>query len=254
MDTAVDHHGNQHAQSQQQPTYQDDGKHSLLQFAMKYFRQDKFNLASALAGETEPRSKDAKKEKHTWTYRDQIGLVKYSPKMLDCSLLPMDEEMNRVALECYASFLKYIGDWQQKHVDGNRTLEQTQRSNTLADVEAVYCLLRNCHNSPVILRDEVYCQAMKQTTNNNSKSAQRAWRLFTILAAYFTCSEVLRPYLFKYLETNAYDKRRAFHGTALVCLQNLRKTFKYGGRRNVPSVEEITAITAGRNAKRQIFR
>ena len=40
----------------------------------------------------------------------------------------------------------------------------------------------------------------------------------------------------------------------MVCLQNLRKTFKYGGRKNVPSIEEITAITAGRNSKRQIYR
>jgi myosin-15 len=45
-----------------------------------------------------------------------------------------------------------------------------------------------------------------------------------------------------------------FTGTATVCLQNLRKTFKYGGRKNVPSVEEITAISAGRNSKRQIYR
>ena len=39
-----------------------------------------------------------------------------------------------------------------------------------------------------------------------------------------------------------------------VCLHNLRKTFKYGGRKNVPSIEEITAISAGRNSKRQIYR
>ena len=37
-------------------------------------------------------------------------------------------------------------------------------------------------------------------------------------------------------------------------MHNLRKTFKYGGRRNVPSIEEISAITAGRNSKRQIYR
>jgi myosin-15 len=37
-------------------------------------------------------------------------------------------------------------------------------------------------------------------------------------------------------------------------LHNLRKTFKYGGRKNVPSIEEITAISAGRNSKRQIYR
>ena len=43
-------------------------------------------------------------------------------------------------------------------------------------------------------------------------------------------------------------------GTALVCLHNLRKTFKYGGRKMAPSIEEITAISAGRNSKRQIYR
>ena len=85
-------------------------------------------------------------------------------------------------------------------------------------------------------------------------SCQKGWRLFSIIAAYFNCSDVLKPYLFKYLETSAYDKRRAYHGTALVCLHNLRKTFKYKGRKNVPSIEEITAISAGRNSKRQIYR
>jgi hypothetical protein len=116
-------------------------------------------------------------------------------------------------------------------------------------------LLPPSEDDSLNLPDEIYCHLMKQTTNNpNPRSAQRCWRLFTIIAAYFTCSEILKPFLFKYLESNAYDKRRAFHGTALVTLQNLRKTFKYGGRRNVPSVEEITAISAGRNAKRQIFR
>ena len=58
------------------------------------------------------------------------------------------------------------------------------------------------------------------------ESAQKGWRLFSILAAYFICSDNLKPFLFKYLETAAYDKRRAYHGTALVCLHNLRKTFK----------------------------
>jgi myosin-15 len=98
---------------------------------------------------------------------------------------------------------------------------------------------------------------MRQTTNNKSAapdSCQKGWRLFSIIAAYFNCSEVLKSYLFKYLETSAYDKRRAYHGTALVCLHNLRKTFKHGGRKNVPSIEEITAISAGRNSKRQIYR
>jgi hypothetical protein len=62
---------------------------------------------------------------------------------------------------------------------------------------------------------------MKQTTNIKSSrpdSCQRSWRLFSITTAYFSCSEVLKPYLFKYLETAAYDKRRAYHGINLINL------------------------------------
>ena len=52
-------------------------------------------------------------------------------------------------------------------------------------------------------------------------SCQKGWRLFSIIAAYFTCSPLLKPYLFKYLESSAYDKRRAYHGTALVSTTTL---------------------------------
>lgn len=71
--------------------------------------------------------------------------------------------------------------------------------------------LQHCHKFEN-LRDEVYCQLMKQTTSNKTDSCQRGWRLLSIVAAYFMCSETLRPFLLKYLETAAYDKRRAFHG------------------------------------------
>lgn len=70
---------------------------------------------------------------------------------------------------------------------------------------------QHCHKYEN-LRDEVYCQLMKQTTSNKTDSCQRGWRLLSIVAAYFMCSETLRPFLLKYLETAAYDKRRAFHG------------------------------------------
>merc|ERR1711899_245776 len=145
-----------------------DGKHPLLEFAMRYFREgkEKFDMPED--------NQNGKKKKSgasdvDWTWKDRIDMVKWTDRMI-------------------------------------------------------------------------------------TDSCQKGWRLFSIIAAYFNCSEVLKPYLFKYLETSAYDKRRAYHGTALVCLHNLRKTFKYGGRKNVPSIEEISAISAGRNSKRQIYR
>lgn len=57
----------------------------------------------------------------------------------------------------------------------------------------------------------------------------QAWRLLSILAAYFGCSEALKPYLIEHLTLAATDRR----GTASVCLTNLRKTARCGGRKNV---------------------
>lgn len=92
--------------------------------------------------------------------------------------------------------------------------------------------LQHCHKH-LILRDEVYCQLMKQTTANRSSfpdSSQRAWRLLSILAAYFGCSDSLKPYLIEHLTSATTDRK----GTAAaVCLTNLRKTARCGGRKNV---------------------
>ncbi|KAJ9573627.1 hypothetical protein L9F63_008968, partial [Diploptera punctata] len=239
-----------------------DGKHSLLQFAMLHFRQSPEKNEKLVFESTKRGSKDGSSGRQNngrgstddgtkqgaeisiirrKILNDTVDLVKFSSMPIEQSLLRLEPgELSDLAVECFAAVMRYMGDLPMS-----------------PDSSEVKCLiLRHCHKHEA-LRDEVYCQLMKQTTNNKSvkpDSCQRGWRLFSIVAAYFVCSDTLKPYLFKYLETAAYDKRRAYHGTATVCLHNLRKTFKFGGRKNVPSVEEITAISAGRNSKRQIYR
>ncbi|XP_020280008.1 unconventional myosin-XV isoform X2 [Pseudomyrmex gracilis] len=235
-----------------------DGKHSLLQYAMLNFRQstEKFEMLKTADGsisgslkvieslKSKKKNKKGKGQQDSteWTWKEQVDLVKYSTVPIEQSLLRLDADLSVLAVECFLCLMRYMGD--------------QPLPPEISEVKCVYTILMHCHKYEQ-LRDEVYCQLMKQTTNNkspNPESCQRGWRIFSIIAAYFTCSEGLKPYLTKYLETAAYDKRRAYHGTAMVCLQNLRKTVKYGGRKNVPSVEEIMAISAGRNAKRQIYR
>lgn len=90
--------------------------------------------------------------------------------------------------------------------------ESLKKGQTLTD--CVYQLVSLCHKN-VLLRDEVYCQLIKQSTadkNTKQNSLLRAWRLFTIITAYFACSETLKPYLVKYLTDIAQDNRRLFHG------------------------------------------
>lgn len=159
--------------------------------------------------------KTSKGDKNEWTWKELSDLVKFSPAMISQPLLRHPHaELQRLALECFACIMRYMGD---QPLPANQT-----------EVDCVYAILLNCHRHGAI-RDEVFCQLMKQTTSNKSSrqdSCQRGWRLFSIVAAYFDCSANLRPYLFHYLETSAYDKRRAYHATALVCLQNLRKTIR----------------------------
>lgn len=189
------------------------------------------------------KKKSGKNGDKDWTWKELSDLVKYSSAPLTQPLLKHSHGgLNKISLECFGSIMAYMGDLKLN-------ADQTE-------VDCVYNILVNCHKHFEI-RDEVYCQLMKQTTSNKSvkpDSCQRGWRLFSIVTAYFDCSDNLRPYLLKYIETTAYDKRRAYHATALVCLQNFRKTLRFGGRKNVPSVEEILAISAGRNSKRQMYR
>jgi hypothetical protein len=116
--------------------FENDGKHSLLQFALKYFRQkDKFQ-----PGVTD------KDDQSSWTWREQVSCVKYSPKMVQQSLLPLPtEQLNKLALECFDSILKYMGDYP----DHSHAKEKKHKNNDspppaplLTEVEAVYTLLR----------------------------------------------------------------------------------------------------------------
>ncbi len=76
-----------------------------------------------------------------------------------------------------------------------------------------------------------------------SDSHQQGWRLMSIVMAYFDCTDILKPYLFKYLEQTAYDNQLPNQAVAAQCLQNVRTTFRFGGRKNVPSRVEIEALT-----------
>uniref|UniRef100_A0A182QI00 Myosin motor domain-containing protein n=1 Tax=Anopheles farauti TaxID=69004 RepID=A0A182QI00_9DIPT len=217
-----------HHENESSPTQTSLTKHSLLQFAMQHFRTDdefKSNRSD----------KRAMRNQHA-------DLVKWQGYPLRAPLLRLPADLTPLALECFDCVLRYCGDLA---VDPE-----------LSEVKCVYTVLMHCHKH-LALRDEVYCQLMKQTTANRSAcpdSAQRAWRLLSILAAYFGCSDALRPYLIEHLTSAASDRRRPCHGTAAVCLTNLRKTARCGGRKNVPSVEEVTAVSAGRSARRQIYR
>lgn len=205
-------------------------KYTMLEFALNHFRGS-MGFENTL-----------RKNKKGWTWNDIAHKIKFTDKPITHSLIRFDSnDLNKLACETFLCIMRYMGD------------EPLRRGETITD--SVYRLLLICHKNSA-LRDEVYCQIIRQTTNNNSnkqESSIRGWRLFSILTAYFECSLTLRPYLINYLAENAVDHRRAYHGTAQLCLQNLRQTMRYGGRKYLLSGMEVEEITNGKILKRQVF-
>ncbi|KAB5523226.1 hypothetical protein PHYPO_G00150060 [Pangasianodon hypophthalmus] len=204
-----------------------DSQYTMVEFARKYFRQ--------WGGS---KSEKSKKDQGG---RDPAEMTKFSKNPIQESLIEFTEpNMNRVASETFLAIMKFMGDHPLRGQSEHFVL------HTFLKLIGEYELMR----------DEAYCQVLKQITANTSPkpdSCQRGWRLLYILTAYCPCSDVLRPFLLKFLQDACTSSGSLFHGIAKACEQNLMKTLQCGGRSVCPSSMELKAIVAGRSSKRQLF-
>ncbi|KAJ8413507.1 hypothetical protein AAFF_G00080140 [Aldrovandia affinis] len=208
-----------------------DSQYNLVEFAKKYFRE-------AQRKKSDSYKQKSKKGKDS---REPSEMVKYSKSPIQESLIDFtDENMNKLAADIFLAVMKFMGDSPLKG-----QMEQD-----------VVCTFLKLIGEYGLMKDEAYCQILKQITANTSSKAdscQRGWRLLYILTAYHRCSEVLKPFLFKYLQDVCRGPGVLFQGIAKACEQNLRKTFQYGGRTVFPNSMELKAMMAGRSSKRQLF-
>ncbi|XP_042171238.1 unconventional myosin-XV-like isoform X1 [Oncorhynchus tshawytscha] len=205
-----------------------DTRYDMVEFAKKYFRQPAAKGASV----------KSKKPKDT---RDPFEMVRFSKSPLSESLIEFtDPAMNRVATDIFLSVMRFMGDHPLKG------LTEQEVVNTFLKLIGQFGLMK----------DEAYCQILKQITGNTSSkpdSCQRGWRMLYILTAFHRCSEVLKPFLLKFLQNASLSQGVVFQGISKACEQNLRKTYRYGGRIIPPSSMELKATVAGRSSKRQLF-
>ncbi|KAK5851396.1 hypothetical protein PBY51_002194 [Eleginops maclovinus] len=189
----------------------------MPEFAMKYFRVGTTGLPA--------------------TGRNFLEVVKHTTVPIQESLiLYNDPELNELSVQCFLTLMQFMGEMPMK------------KDNTQAGCVSHIILLGK---EKEMLRDEIYCQVIKQTTNNPAKSfCTLGWRLLNLMTGFFPCSDTLQPFVTWHLQEISEDYQHPYQELACVCMENLQRSLTFGGRRNIPSHVEMDAILAGKTSRR----
>lgn len=150
-----------------------------------------------------------------WKYTNQPILQPLLQKLLQ------DEEGSREACKAFTSILQYMGDLPgPKNKAGSEYTDEIFSGAMTND----------------LLKDEIYCQIMRQLTYNRlSRSEERGWELMYLVTGLFAASPSLM------IELNKFLKSR-LHPLVEPCLKRLQRTQKIGPRKFPPYTVEVDAI------------
>jgi myosin VIIa len=139
-------------------------------------------------------------------------------------LLKKLQDNDNIAANAVGSFvgiLKYMGD-----------MPAPKARNAIEYTDEIF---RASITEPT-LRDEIYCQIMKQLTNNRIQlSEERGWELMWLATGIYSCSQTLQKELVEFLKTRP-------HPIAKECLKRVFRMQKNGPRMYAPYVVEVEAI------------
>ncbi|XP_074071029.1 unconventional myosin-VIIb [Macrotis lagotis] len=158
--------------------------------------------------------------------RDKSQLWEHSREPLKQPLLKRvyaNVDLRDSACQTFIAILRYMGDYPSKQ--SRDPVELTDQIFTGPILEAT-------------LRDEVYCQIMKQLTNNtNSYSLERGWQLLWLCTGLFPPSKTLLPHTQKFIES-----RRKKQMIAADCSRRIQRVMRVGPRKHPPHHVEVEAI------------
>ncbi|NXC68056.1 MYO7A protein, partial [Anhinga anhinga] len=197
--------------------------YTLEEFSYDYFRPPpKHTLSRVMI--TKSRGKDK-----LWCYTREPIKQPLLKKILGSEELSQEACMafiDILSLSGEAIFLllllKYMGDYPSK---------RTRSVNELTDQIFEGALKAEP------LKDEIYCQTLKQLTDNHIKySEEKGWELLWLCTGLFPPSNILLPHVQRFLQS------RKHHPLAADCIQRLQKALRNGSRKYPPHLVEVEAI------------
>nr|XP_049602969.1 unconventional myosin-VIIa isoform X2 [Syngnathus scovelli] len=136
--------------------------------------------------------------------------------------LVRNSELNSIACNSFTAILKYMGDYPIKQV--RSPLELTDQIFGPATQHE-------------LLQDEIYCQIMRQMTNNGNRlSMERGWQLLWLCSGLFPPSPDLMRHVQRFLESRPREP------LAAGCLQRLQQMRIKEPRKHPPPLVEVDAI------------
>ncbi|KAM8835793.1 unconventional myosin-VIIa isoform 1-T1 [Synchiropus picturatus] len=132
------------------------------------------------------------------------------------------EELAQEACVAFMAVMKYMGDYPSKRARSvNELTDQIFEGALKAEP----------------LKDEIYCQILKQLTDNHIKSSEeKGWELLWLCSGLFPPSNVLLPHVQKFLQV------KKLFPLAADCMQRLQKSLRNGSRKYPPHLVEVEAI------------
>lgn len=175
---------------------------------------------------------------------DLVTLLKYEGKYLKKPLLNLKPSIKHKALIANKLIVDFMILASKEELE-----RHSEGMISELDIQQVSCLvgLGCCNRSEDReLRDEIYCQIVKQTTSNlSSSSCCRGFLLFLSCLAAFPPSQLLTPFLYAHFHTGflaTAHMSRQIMNLAHNCIRALEKIKEYGPRRQGITRNEIIAI------------
>ncbi|XP_026738452.1 myosin-VIIa-like isoform X1 [Trichoplusia ni] len=195
-------------------TIQRKRMHTLEKYAKEHFR-DNYDINATVSRQATLTTAKRAIAGDLWAHSREPLRKPLLKKLLD------DELQSKTAVSAFFGILKYMGD-----MPAPKARTVTEYTDEIFSVAA----------TDSALRDEVYCQIMKQLTNNRIQlSEERGWELMWLVTGVFVCGQTLFKELVEFLKSRP-------HPIAKECLKRVFKTQKKGPRMYPPYVVEVEAI------------